>query len=225
MLKVRYIKLKLDSAVLDSLAKRLRDLASPQLRATQVDSSGIVLLYTTTRHLSAVEILSDGTERKTSIPTMERHSLRIFRAGAHTYIALLDPTRGSKIQNEVLSLLAPNQDYFIEPLEISKQLISQHVAKFDSARLVSAKVRDFRISDSAVGRLEVTSKEGLDADIAPILSGKFYRIDSMTYEVTHQFKKGLVTYMSNGTLRVTSSLVEVAFPMFEAVLDSRATTF
>lgn len=225
MLKVRYIRLKLNSALLNNLTKRVRDLESQQLRVIQVDSSGVVLLYTTTRHLSALEILGDGTERKISIPTMERHSLRIFKAGMHVYMALLDPPRGSRVQNEVLSLIAPSQDYFIEPVEISKQLISQHVEQFDFARLVSAKVRDFRISDSAVGRLEVTSKEGLDADIAPLLNGKFYRIDSMTYEITHQFKKGLVTYMSNGTLRVTSPLVELAFPEFEAVLARRASSF
>ncbi|MDI4634037.1 hypothetical protein J7U46_13345 [Pelomonas sp. V22] len=220
MLKVRYVRLKLDPVVLKSLSQRAYSLGSSQLQVVQVDSSGFVLRYTTIRHLSAIEILGDGTERTTSIPTMERHSLRIFTAGSHAFMALLDPPRGSRIQTDVLSALIPDQNYFLEPLEISKPLISRHIKEFDSARLVSAKVRDLRITENAVGRLEVTSKEGLEDDLAPMLQGKFYRIDSMTYEVTHDFKRGLVTYISNGTVRVTSPLVEVAFPKFEHVLGN-----
>lgn len=220
MIKVRYIRLKLDVAIAENLAERVRNLAHKQLQVADVDSSGVVFLYTDIRHLSAIEILSDGTEKRTSIPTMERHLLRVFRTGNQIYMAILDPSRGSRIQNEVLAIISPNQNYFIESLEISRDLIKKHIERFDSAKLVSAKVRDFRISDDAVGRLEVTSKEGLEDTIAPILQGKFHRIDSMTYEITHQLKKGLVTYMSTGTVRVTSPIIDIAFPEFEKVLAS-----
>lgn len=218
MLKVRYVRLRFDLNVFKSLAHREHELAKKRLKIIQMDASGIEFHYTIIRQLSAVEILADGAERKTSIPTMERYSVRIFQAASQIYMALLDPPRGTRIQSEILSVLIADQDYFFEPLEISRPMIVKHISRFDSARLVSAKVRDLKISDTAIARLEVASKEGIDSDIAPILHGKFFRLDSMTYEVTHKFQRGLVTYMSNGTVRAATALVETVFPGFEQVL-------
>ena len=112
MLKVRYVRLRFDLEVFKSLAERASRLGGKRLETVQVDSTGVIFLYTTVRQLNAVEILPDGTEVKTSVPTMERHSVRIFRAGATFYMALIDPPRGTRIQSDVLSLLMPEQEFF-----------------------------------------------------------------------------------------------------------------
>lgn len=188
------------------------------ISVVQASSNDLVLQYTTTRQIEATQIMSDGSEVRTFVPTMERHSIRLFQATEGLVLSLLEPARGSRVTTEVLSKLVGKEDYFIEPLEISTKMIRVHVSEFDSARLVSAKVRDFRVYDSAVGRLEVSSKEGLADEIAPFLAGKYYKIDSLTYEVTHQFKRGLIRYSNSGTVKVSGPLVDVVFPTFERLL-------
>jgi len=113
----------------------------------------------------------------------------------------------------------PDEQYFIEALEFKPELIAIHVKSFDAARLVSAKVRDFEVYDGAVGRLEITSQNGLLPEIAPFLQNKFYRIELLTYEVSQRFVKGLAYYYRNGTLKVSTSLIENAFPSFESCFD------
>lgn len=188
------------------------------ISVVQASSNELFLQYTITRQIEATQIMSDGSEVRTFVPTMERHSIRLFQAAEGLVLSLLDPARGSRVTTEVLSKLVGKEEYFIEPLEISTKMIRVHVSEFDSARLVSAKVRDFRVYDSAVGRLEVSSKEGLADEIAPFLAGKYYKIDSLTYEITHQFKRGLICYSNNGTVKVSGPLVEVVFPTFERLL-------
>ena len=146
---------------------------------------------------------------------MERYSVRFFQAGAGLVLSLMDPPRGSRVTTEVLSKLVGKDEYFIEPLEINTKMILGHISNFDSARLVSAKIRDFKVYDNAIGRLEISSKDGLAEEIAPFLVGKYHKVDSLTYEVTHQFKRALICYASSGTVRVSGPLVETAFSTFE----------
>lgn len=220
MLKIRYYKLRVpnDSGIsmLASAAYRLG--ANGGISVLEATSNVLFLKYTITRQIEATQIMSDGSEVRTFVPTMERHSIRLFQVAEGLVLSLLDPARGSRVTTEVLSKLIGSEDYFIEPLEISTKMIRVHVSEFDSARLVSAKVRDFRVYDGAVGRLEVSSKEGLTDEIAPFLAGKYHKIDSLTYEVTHQFKRGLICYSNSGTVKVSGPLVEVVFPTFERLL-------
>ena len=220
MLKIRYYKLRLPNdagvSMLASTAYRVGE--NGGISVVQASSNELFLQYTITRQIEATQIMSDGSEVRTFVPTMERHSIRLFQAAEGLVLSLLDPARGSRVTTEVLSKLVGKEEYFIEPLEISTKIIRVHVSEFDSARLVSAKVRDFRVYDSAVGRLEVSSKEGLADEIAPFLAGKYYKIDSLTYEITHQFKRGLICYSNNGTVKVSGPLVEMVFPTFERLL-------
>lgn len=219
MLKIRYYRIRVPSAKnlasLEAAAYRARPSGVTVLRAS---STELVLKYARARQLEAIQVLDDGSEVKTSIPTIEQCSMRIFGSSSEFILSLLDPPRGQRVAVEILSHLLEAEEFFIEPLEVTSALIQRHVGLFDAARLVSAKVRDFKVSDTAVGRLEVTSKSGLPDEIAPFLLGKYYRMDSFTYEVTHQFQRGLVHYASSGTVRVSGPLVEVAFPEFEKLL-------
>lgn len=220
MLKIRYYKLRMSTgagvSTLTSTAYRVGK--NGGISVVQASSNELFLQYTITRQIEATQIMSDGSEVRTFVPTMERHSIRIFQAAEGLVLSLLDPARGSKVTTEVLSKLVGKEDYFIEPLEISTKMVRVHVSYFDSARLVSAKVRDFRVYDSAVGRLEVSSKEGLTDEIAPFLAGKYHKIDSLTYEITHQFKRGLICYSTSGTVKVSGPIVEVVVPTFERLL-------
>jgi hypothetical protein len=220
MLKIRYYKLRLpnDSGISTLASAAYRSGASGGISVLEDTSNVLFLKYTITRQIETIQIMSDGAEVRTSVPTMERHSIRLFQVAGGLVLSLLDPARGSRVTTEVLSKLVGSEDYFIEPLEISTKMIRVHVSEFDSARLVSAKVRDFRVYDGAIGRLEVSSKEGLTEEIAPFLAGKYHKIDSLTYEVTHQFKRGLICYSNSGTVKVSSPLVEVVFPTFERLL-------
>jgi hypothetical protein len=219
MVKLRYVKLRIGQKGFESLRLKAENSHSKSLDVILSDPKNLLIKYTCIRHLSAIEYLDDGTEIKTPIPTMEQYSVRFFQsAGGHVYISVLDPPRGGRLINDILSSILGDGDYFLEPLELGEEMIAKHISKFDSARLVSAKVRDFRVYDNAVGRLEVTSKDGLPPEIAPFLEGRFHRIDSVTYEIIHGFEKGLVTYLSTGTIRITGPLASTAFPSFEAGL-------
>ena len=222
MLKIRYYRLRLPSGFgINSLQLSAYKLESGSgISVLRASSDELVIRYTVTRHIETTQILSDGSAVKTSIPTMEQYSLRFFRANSGVILSLLDPPRGLRITSEVLGLLLGQSEYFIEVLEMSSGLIKGHIERFDSARLVSAKIRDFKVYENAVGRLEIGSKDGLSEEIAPFLAGKYYKIDSLTYEITHQFQRGLICYSSNGTVRVSGPLVEIAFPTFELDLMS-----
>jgi hypothetical protein len=222
MLKIRYYRLRMSQELgVDSLASAAYKLGQDNgISVIESTSSHLVLKYTITKQIEATQILGDGSEVRTQFPTMERYSVRLFQTGAGLMLSLLDPPRGSRVTTEILDRLGGNREYFIEPLVISTEMIRGHVSGFDSARLVSAKIRDFKVYENAIGRLEISSKEGLPDEIAPFIGGKYHRIDSLTYEVTHQFQKGLICYVNNGTVRVSGPLVETAFPSFERQFSS-----
>ena len=222
MLKIRYYRVRLPSGFgINSLELSAYKLASNSgISVLRTSAGELVIRYTVTRQIETTQILNDGSAVKSLIPTMEQYSLRFFRSSTGVTLSILDPPRGLRITSEILGLLLGKNQYFIEALEISSGLIKKHLERFDSARLVSAKIRDFKVYENAVGRLEIGAKDGLSEEIAPFLVGKYYKIDSLTYEITHQFQRGLICYSSNGTVRVSGPLVEIAFPAFELQIIS-----
>lgn len=222
MLKIRYFEIRLPKAVgllqLAEFAYRMGD--GGEIKVVRSSEDEFITQLTTVRQISIVQFLPDGSRVPGTATTMEQHLVRIFRSDSRLFLSLIDPPRGGRLVTDLFTLLMPGQDYFVEAVELQRSIIERHVATFESSKLVSAKVRDFQIYDKAVARLEVSSKEGLPKDIAPFLASKFHRIESLTYEVTHRFKKGLVQYLANGTVRISPSLVEFGFPSFEHELEA-----
>lgn len=198
MLKIRYFRLRVKAGTtFEKLARAARKTYGGALTLVQASSQELSLVLTSQRLLTTVQYLDDGTSAVGSAATMERHSLRIFRQGEDLFLCVLDPPRGTRHVVETLNALVESGEYFFEPLELTTELIKRHLTAFQASKLVSAKVRDFQIFEKAVARLEVTSREGLSEEIAPILQNKFYRIDLLTYEVVHGFRKGLISYAYN----------------------------
>lgn len=217
MIKIRYLKLRLNGIDLHSLPSRFRNKKSA-LSSIQLDDS-LVIKYTLTRYLNTSTYLDDGTELKSEIPTMEKYSARLFQSlSGQIYFSLLNPPRGGWLNTQILNHIFGEGEYFSEPLEIERKLIDRHISKFEIAHLVSAKIRDFRVYENAIGRLEITSKDGLPSEIAPFLDGRFHRVDSLTYDAIHNANRGLITYMTNGTVRAADCLAQSAFPDFELLL-------
>ncbi|WP_394789643.1 hypothetical protein [Rhodoferax sp.] len=218
MVKIRYFRIRLPDGIgLLGLAELAQKGTLP-ISVMRSSENELVVTFTTTRELRTVQYMPDGSSVPGIVTTMDQYSVRLFRSGTLYFLSLLDPPRSGRIVTDLLDGLLLNQKYFIEPLEFGRPFIERHVAVFDSVRLVSAKVRDFQIYEKTIARLEITSKEGIPDEIAPFLSGKFHRIDSMTYEVNHQFKKGLINYSTNGTVRISAPLVEIGFQSFELQL-------
>ena len=225
MVKIRYFRLRLPAtANLAILGVRASE--SPvenRILALSISSQELILRFTTIRHVRTVQYAADGTEIPTMGATMEQHAIRLFSSDFQTYLAIVDPPRGDRLVSDLLTRLMPHEQFFVEALELTPATIERHISFFESAKLVSAKVRDFQIYEKAVARLEVTSKEGLPKEMAPFLRDKFYRVELLTFEVTHQFSKGLVSYFANGSIKVSTPLVEVAFKSFEEQLNSYVT--
>lgn len=223
MLKIRYFSLKLPCSISEfsTKARRHRSSAASRIAVVRDASDDLVLTHTSVRYVTVTQIADDGTITRESVPTMDQTSLRIFGRGDRTFLSVLNPGRSVRSLEQVIQQVVGDDAFFYQPLEITRELIDRHVARFETARLVSAKVRDFKVYDEAVGRLEISSKSGLQSSIAPFLDGKFYRIDALAYEVTHDFTQALIWYSSSGTLRVSGPLVEVAFPLFEEELQEK----
>lgn len=221
MLKIRYFRLRLPCSIQEFgslVEKRTKPVAKKNVFLVKRDGNEVILQYTIVRLVTTIEILPDGSERKAGFPTMERYFIRLFQKGEQSYLSIVDPPRGIRIIGEMLEDILDGANYFLESLEITQEIINRHTPKFESVKLVSAKVRDFQVYEGAVGRLEVTSSNGLIPSIAPFLEGRFHRIDSLTYEVILDFTQGLVCYCSNGTVKISGPLVDRAFPLFEESL-------
>ncbi|MBC7489734.1 MAG: hypothetical protein H7240_06935 [Glaciimonas sp.] len=218
MTKVRYFKFRMRTV------STIEDIGYPgtwnngAISVLTFSKNEMVATFRIMREIFTVQYLPDGSIIPGVASTMEQHQIRIFCRNSQLYIALIDPPRGAKVISDFLTYISMGREFFIESLEISRELIEGHIIKFESAKLISAKIKDFHIYDKAVARLEVTSKEGLRSDIAPILEGKFHRTESLTYEVMHKFRKGLITYLANGTVRISALLVEYGLPSFEQQL-------
>jgi hypothetical protein len=221
MLKIRYFEIRLPTEIeiphLTASAYSYRNRG--KIVVISSSEKELITQLTTVRQISTVQFLTDGSRVAGVATTMEQHLIRIFRSDRRYFLSLLDPPRGGKLVADLFELLLPEQEYFVASVELQRPVIERHINTFESSKLVSAKVRDFQIYDKAIARLEVSSKEGLLKDIAPFLENRFHRIDSLTYEVTHRFKKGLIQYLANGTVKISPSLVEVGFPSFERELE------
>lgn len=222
MLKVRYFRVRLPGTLVEfaeAAANKQNQKSSSKIQILRRSNNEVTLSYTIVRFVSIRHYLNDGSEVVESTPTMDQHSMRLFQIANMTYLSSIDPPRGSKIIIELFDEVLEGMNYFVEPLELTAPLIEKHVANFDSARLVSAKVSDFEVYDGAIGRLEIASQAGLQAGIAPFLTNKFHRIDALTYEVTYRLTHGLIYYTRNGTVKVSDSLVDRAIPLFESCLQ------
>lgn len=220
MLKVRYSRMRLPIS-LEALAERALRWCGDEnsrLRVVRSTASELILSFTAVRYITVTEIDDVGAQILKLIPTIDQHSFRLFSGNSGKYLSIVNPSRGAKAVESVLENLLAGEIFSIEPLEIKADLIQRHIQKFSHPKMVSAKVKDFRVSETAVGRLEISSKEGLPKEIAPFLLDKFYRIDSVTYEVTYKFVQGLIWYSSSGTVKVSGPLVDAAFPLFESEL-------
>lgn len=222
MLKVRYFKVDLP-VDLPHVAKNIgamgKSKLNRQLKLLRLTESDMIVSYRVEKLIPIRRYLDDDSFEVQTASTTEIFTIRIFKNSKNFYLSIIDPPRGGKIISEFLDDIFLNDDYFIEPLEIGRELIDSHVKKFDAAKLVSAKIRDFEVYKGAVGRLEVTAQNGLIPSIAPFLEDKFHRIDALTYELSKGFRQGLVYYTKNGTIKVSAPLVEDAFPLFEQCLD------
>jgi hypothetical protein len=221
MLKVRYSKIRLPMP-LEAFALRCARWRSPdpalKLRVLRSNSSEVILTHDAVRFLTVTDIGDNGEPVRRQVPTFEQHTFRIFQTGKSTILSVLNPGRGSRAVEGLVEDVMQDERYSIEALEISTELIGRHIRRFAAAKLVSAKVRDFKVYDTAVGRLEISSKTGLPAEIAPFLEGKFYRIDGLTYEITHDMIRGLIWYSAGGTVKMSGPVAETAFPLFEKEL-------
>lgn len=218
MLKVRYFRLRMPLSLSDfaiSAGRRPRSSSFNRIDVIQSTPNSVIINCAVVRYITTTQLLDDGSTSKSQVPTTEQYSLRVFARRDQTFISLLNPGRGARVVEQLFAEITDNGEFFFEPLEITTNLIDRHVSRFSAAKLVSAKVRDFQVQEGAIGRLEVTSKSGLPKDIAPFLAGKFYRIDSLAYEITSNFTQGLVWYSSSGTVRASGPLVEQVFPLFE----------
>jgi hypothetical protein len=216
MTKIRYsrVRLPVQFRQLAELCVAWTPEDGRKLKVIKSTSEELVLKLTAFRTLQVTEIMNDEPVVRT-VSTVDQQAFRLFEGRAGCYLALLNPGRGSGAVETALEEVLTGQRFLIEPLEITPNLIARHTAKFAAARLVSAKVRDFKVYDNAVGRLEITSKSGLPPEIAPFLRGAFHRIEAQTFEVTHEFVTGLVWYSTGGTIRVSGPLVQKVFPLFE----------
>lgn len=218
MRRFKYLRVRVPQAVIRNHSKNLDFYSDQGLSVVRANSRDISLEFTATRNLSVVKILADGSVVRTNVPTMERYLARLRVSGGGGFLVLEDAPRGTRIQDDILRILCRDDDYYFEPLQITTEMISKHVANFDLFKLVTAKVRDLRLSDSVVCRIEVSSKEGVGDELNRLVQGKFHRLDSMTFEIIHQFQKGLITYSSGGVLRVADSLADEALNVFEDAL-------
>ncbi|WP_454764375.1 hypothetical protein [Cupriavidus campinensis] len=170
------------------------------------------------RNISIARRNEDGEVVWDSVETVDRIAVKIHISKQYAVISAINSPRSSKFVDMLMSELCSDTKYFYEAMEIEEALVKKHVSKFDAARLVSAKVRDFAVYEGAVGRFEVTSKNGLVDDIAPFLRGKFYRVDSLTYELTHGFSNFLVTYSSGGGIKVNENHLDLLLTTFEKLI-------
>lgn len=170
------------------------------------------------RTISIARRNEDGEVIWDSVETVDRIAVKIHISKQHAVISAINSPRSSKFVDVLMSELCSGGKYFYEAMGIEEALVKRHVSKFDAARLVSAKVRDFAVYEGAVGRFEVTSKNGLMDDIAPFLRGKFYRVDSFTYELTHGSSNFLVTYSNGGGIKVNENYLDLLLTTFQKLI-------
>ena len=221
MLKVRYyaVRIECQGGGMSHVHQMARQLSDPRLILISMGKSDVVVSYQAIRYVRTVSLAEDGTEATTEHPTVDRYRIRIFEGSERRlFLSVIDPPRSGRVIASALSLLIPGVRVLFEAVVFGGELIRRHTERFEAAKLVSAKIKNFHIYDNAVGRLEVTSRAGLQNGIAPFVEGKFFEMDSMTYEIVSELKKGLVCYSSSGTVRVSEPIVELAFPLLEALL-------
>jgi hypothetical protein len=182
------------------------------------DGLSISLNVFFSRTISIARRHDDGEVIWEPIETIDQVLVRMFRGKKAIVLSAINPPRSSKYIETLMSEVVGQSGYFYEPLEINEATIKKHISKFEVTRLVSAKVKDFAVYEGAVGRFEVTSKHGLKDEIAPFLDGKYYRLDSLTYEVTHKFATFLIMYSSNGALKVNENYLDMLLPSFERLI-------
>jgi len=224
MLKFRYFQLRLPCSF-DELLKIFlnfqKENSRSEITLIRKLRNEIFFIARFNRYISTKMLSPDGILIITEVPTIETYSIKIFKQNKKIFLCCTDPPRGTKFIDEILTKLLDSNSYFFEQVEFQHSLIFSFIKNFNSYKLVSAKIRDFHVYDNAVGRLEVSSQDGLTDEIAPFLRDKHYKIDALTYSVSHLSYHGLIYFSRNGTLRISDGISDFSMPLIEVALGKK----
>lgn len=221
MLKLRYFQIRLPCSFLEFARLALAvqaDSSASDITVIKHQKKQIDLSASFTRYIATRTFATDGSVVVANVPTVDTYRIKLFAEKNKFFLSCADPPRGSRFISDIFTKILGNDDYFFQAVELDYVTIEKYIAHFNSFKLVSAKVRDFHVYDGAVGRLEISSQDGLMDGIAPFLKGKHYKVDALTYSVSQGMSHGLIYFSRNGTLRVSDAFGDVAIPLFEQVL-------
>lgn len=89
------------------------------------------------------------------------------------------------------------------------------LAEVDESRLTGAKLKNVVMGQDAVGRIEIASKRGLRlSDLAPI-SGIYYQVDTLSYEVLYRSVRGQLSVTAGGLVKIGGRLMPLLIDRVE----------
>jgi len=103
----------------------------------------------------------------------------------------------------------------------SKLVTFEHVRpttifeKIKTVRLIGFKVLGVVLDEDLVARMEFASKQGMTLAQMKFLEGRPYKVDSATYEMVHEGIRGQLSFLSNGTVKVSGQLAPKLMQLIE----------
>lgn len=199
----------------DTLFTKLREAGyKPESAAGfLVDESTESFRYIWPSTISTAQVDSEGNTEYQQVATVNSQSVTVI-AGASVIFRFENPVRSLREMLNALENLV-GFGFSCEQIIIRDELVKVALSGFSAPKLTSLKVSGAIPSVSALARLDLVSKEGIDPESIPLSSIANFTVDAASYEVTHNMIKGQIGFSRSGACKISGTLTPLILEKIE----------
>lgn len=139
------------------------------------------------------------------IATVNFTDFAILNIDGQSFLRIENPGRSIRdLLNAVESLVGLG--FTCKPVTFEKKKPTTVFESIDVIKLIGLKVVGAVFDEDLVARMEFVSKQGITPEKLTILNGVPHKTDSASYELIYGGIKGVLSFNSNGTVRVSGQL-------------------
>lgn len=139
------------------------------------------------------------------IATVNFTDFAILNIDKQSFLRIENPSRSIReLLNAIESLVGLG--FTCKQVTFEKKKPTTVFESIDVIKLIGLKVVDAVLDEDLVARMEFASKQGITSEKLTVLNGIPYKTDSASYELIYGGIKGVLSFNSNGAVRVSGEL-------------------
>ena len=157
------------------------------------------------------------------VPTVNFTDFAILNIDETVFLRIENPGRSVKYLLNALESIV-GLGFTCEPVLFDRKKPTTVFKYIEVNKLIGLKVTEAILGEDLVASMEFSSKEGINPEKLTVLSDVHHKIDSVSYELIYGGQRGLLSFNSNGTMKVSGQIVPRLIHLIEQDLANISRT-